>query len=110
VAVQDGSLNELAAGDVLNTNATIGILTDVSYAGTNVQEVDAVVNATVDGADITVSYRPDKLPTGAGYAAATVYQIMYSSVNTAGTMVWSVSRAGTEALGNPILAKHRPKG
>ena len=118
VAVQDGTmgstLNNTAANTALNAaaagNGTVGILYSVSYKGTNISYVTAVVNASANGANITVRYKGTTLPSGAGYTSGTEYGLLYTSKNTAGTILWAVSKAGTNGLTNPILAKHRPKG
>ena len=115
VAVQEGTMNQALnntlAGNTLTPNATVGLLSPVSYAGTNVALVRGVVNATADGANITVVYRAGKLPSGAGYVAATTYALIYSSVNNQGTIVWSVSKTATNALGvaKQINQRHWPK-
>ncbi len=112
VAVQSGNFAGLAAGAALNGNATVGILSANSYAGTNVSSVTAIVNASVNGATITVRYQPQKLPSGAGYSSTTIkYGLVYASKNNAGTIVWTVSKAGTVLLGtDQILPRHLPKG
>lgn len=118
VAIQDGNLQTVAANAVINNNTTVGILNPVSYAGTNVSAVNAVTNATQDGALVGVEYKGTVLPVGAGYAAATPYCLVYWSQNKGGSIVWSVSNAATNtsaalycgsAAGKAILAKHRPK-
>ena len=113
VAVQTGLLgnasNGTLAGATITPNGTVGISSPGSYKGTNISSITAVVNASANGANITVRYNGKTLPPGAGYTSGLSYGLMYYSRNNAGAILWAVSNAGTNGLGNPILAKHRPK-
>ena len=114
VAVQTGLLGSIAnrtlPGAVLTPNGTVGIATNISYKGTNISFIDAVVNASANGANITVRYKGTTLPSGAGYTSGLEYGLMYTSINNAGAILWAVSKVGTNGLALPVLAKHRPKG
>ena len=114
VVIQDGTLDAhiAAAGvGVINDVATLGILPELSYKGTNVSfvRVTSLAGPPV-GATLLVGYKAGALPSGAGYTSPTAeYGVLYHSINNGGAISWVVSNLGTSALANPILPKHRPK-
>jgi type IV pilus assembly protein PilA len=127
LALQDGTFDrEVAAGSIAvgpNTiatavlgNKTLGILNGASYQGTNVSFIEVGRGVPTPGAGpadtipIKVTYKTGSLPQGAGYANTIAFAVVYDSLDAGGTIRWSVSTAGTTALGvTGILQKHWPK-
>ncbi len=98
-AIQDGTLVD----GTLNGIGTLGIITNASYAGQNISQIDVVgtgAGTAAAGGYFTCTFRSGILP---GYTGTPTLRMV--SQNAGGVIRWVVSAT----TGTTILPKHRPK-
>ncbi len=97
-AMQDGSVT-FSAGRDLNSNASLATLGDLSYATTNIQQVD-IATVGVDVVNITCTFNPGILP---GYGATATPTLILASRKNEANVRWVSSAGGS------VQPKHKPK-
>jgi type IV pilus assembly protein PilA len=113
LALQEG--NVPSASGFLNGNGTVGIVTNVSYATSNIQQIDVFYTAPAAAGDIgtmdfSCSFAPGRL---AGYGTGA--QVNYLSRSIGGNIRWIYTPGATPAAANAsapavyLASKHRPK-